>query len=64
MNKSIQAAIFLVVGAVLIVWGLSEADSFSGKLTSAFTGSPGDKVMMLYIGGGISIALGVFRLIK
>ena len=64
MGKAIQATVLIAIGAVLIVWGLNEAGSFSGKLSSVFTGSPGDKVMMLYIGGGVCVALGALRLIK
>lgn len=64
MNKTAQAIVLLVVGAGLVIWGFNTAESFGGKLTSAFTGSPGDKTMMLYIGGGICIAFGLFRLVK
>jgi hypothetical protein len=56
--------LLLAVGIALLVWGYSIADSLGGKLSSTFTGSPGDKAMILYILGGICAALGAFRLIK
>lgn len=64
MNKKMIGIILLVVGIVLIGWGYSIADSVSGQLSSAFSGSPGDKAMILYITGGICAALGIFRLVK
>ena len=54
----------LVIGIGLLIWGYNISESFGGKLTSAFTGSPGDKAMTLYITGAICAALGVFKLIK
>ncbi len=62
MNKKQQAIALLVVGIGAVLWGLNMAGSFGGRLSSAFTGSPGDKPMMLYIIGGVCIALGVYRL--
>lgn len=56
--------ILLAVGVGLLIWGYNISESFSGKLSSAFSGSPGDKAMMLYIAGGICSALGLFKIIK
>lgn len=64
MNKKQQAIALMVVGIGLVLWGMNMAGSLGGKLSSAFTGSPGDKPMMLYIIGGVCVALGVFRLTK
>jgi len=50
----------LVAGVLLIVWGHNVAQSVGGQLQNAFTGSPGDKPMWLYIGGGMLCALGLF----
>ena len=50
----------LVAGVLLIVWGHNMAQSIGGQLQNAFTGSPGDKPMWLYIGGGVLCALGLF----
>jgi len=54
--------ICLVVGVLLIVWGHNLAQSIGGQLQNAFTGTPGDKPMWLYIGGGVLCALGVFQI--
>jgi len=62
MNNA-MAAVCLVGGALLIVWGHNMAGSIGGELQNAFTGSPGDKPMMLYIAGGVLCAAGVFQLV-
>lgn len=61
MQKLI-AVICLVVGVVLIVWGHNMAQSVGGQLQNVFTGSPGDKPMYCYIGGGVLCAVGLFQL--
>ena len=62
MNNAIAAAC-LVGGVLLIVWGHNMASSIGGELQNAFTGSPGDKPMLLYITGGVLCAAGVFQLV-
>ncbi|MCG6975608.1 MAG: DUF3185 family protein [Acidiferrobacterales bacterium] len=62
MNKKQQGIALLVVGAGLIIWGLNMAGTFGGKVSSAFTGSPGDTPMMLYIVGAICVAAGIYRI--
>jgi hypothetical protein len=62
MNKKQQGIALLVVGAGLIIWGLDMAGTFGGKLSSAFTGSPGDTAMILYIVGAICVAAGIYRI--
>ena len=62
MNKAIAAGC-LVGGVLLIVWGRNMAQSVGGQLQNAFTGSPGDKPMWLYIGGAILCAVGLFQLL-
>jgi len=62
MNKAIAAGC-LVGGVLLIVWGRNMAESVGGQLQNAFTGSPGDKPMWLYIGGGVLCAVGLFQLL-
>ena len=64
MNKKQIGVILIILGFVLIGWGYSIADSVSGQLSSAFSGSPGDKAMILYIVGGICAAIGIIRLVK
>ena len=54
----------LIVGVGLAVWGYRLSGGLSSQLTEAFSGSPPDKVMAMYVGGAVSAALGVFLLRK
>ena len=64
MNSKQIGLVLLAVGIGLIFWGYSIADSLSGQVSSAFSGSPGDKAMVLYILGAVCAALGIFKLVK
>jgi hypothetical protein len=61
MNNIIGTAC-LVGGALLIYWGHRMASSVGGVLENTFTGSPGDKPMMLYVAGGILCVAGIAQL--
>jgi hypothetical protein len=50
MNKAIGLAL-LVVGVILIVYGINSSDSVSSHLSQTFTGAPTNKTMWLLIGG-------------
>jgi drug/metabolite transporter (DMT)-like permease len=63
-KKKLIGLVLLIVGAVLIGWGYNEAGSFGGKLSSAFSGSPGDRVLWFYISGGVCAVIGLFNLFK
>jgi len=54
----------IVAGIGLLMWGYNISSSWSGRLSSALIGSPGDKAMALYILGAICTAVGVFQLAK
>lgn len=63
--KGMQIGIvLLVVGIGLSLWGYNISESFEGQLSSALSGSPGDKAMILYIAGAICAALGIFKIVK
>ena len=53
MNKALGIAL-LVVGVVLLVWGLNAEGSFGSEVSKTFTGHPTDKAMWLIIGGAAS----------
>ena len=55
--------VLLILGAGLVIWGFKESGSFGSQLVSAVSGSD-DDVMILYIGGAISIAVGAFLYFK
>ena len=63
MNKGLFIAL-LVVGIVLIIWGISAMDSFSSDVSRFFTGSPTDKAMWLMIGGIAAAVIGLFGILR
>jgi len=63
MNKIISLAL-VVVGVVLIIWGVSAMDSFSSDVSQFFTGSPTNKAMWLLIGGIVVAIFGLFGTIR
>ena len=54
----------LVAGAGLAIWGFQKSEGFQSQLSSAFTGSHTDNVMLAYIVAAASLGLGAFLLIK
>ena len=63
-NKKILGIVLAIVGAGLAIWGYRLSGGFGSQVTQAFTGSPADKVMLFYIGGAVSLAVGLFLLLK
>ena len=56
--------VLMVIGVGLAFWGFNLSGGFGSQVTQVFTGSPTDKVMMFYIGGAASFAVGLFLFIK
>lgn len=54
----------LVLGAGLAFWGFQLSESVGSQLTEVVTGAETDRVMMFYIGGAVSFAVGLYLLIK
>lgn len=56
----------LVIGAILLFYGLSERDSVTSQVKEAFTGSPtNNSVLLMASGGGLAvIGLGLLVLGK
>jgi hypothetical protein len=63
-NRKIIGLVLTVVGIGLAIWGYRMSGSFSSQLNEALSGSYGDKVMMLYIGGAACFVAGLFMLSK
>lgn len=63
MNRLIPVAI-LVVGIILVIYGVAASESFSSDVSRFFTGSPTDKTMWLMIGGIVAIGFGLFGLLR
>lgn len=58
--KRIAGIALIVAGAGLAYWGYTESQTIGAQLNEAISGSPGDNVMMKYIGGAVAIAVGAF----
>lgn len=54
----------LVVGAILLYFGLNATNAPMEEMSEALTGQYSDRTMMYLIGGGVAAALGVFALVK
>jgi hypothetical protein len=63
MNKGMSVAL-VVVGIVLLIWGVSATDSFSSDVSRFFTGSPTNKAVWLLIGGIVASIVGLFGLLR
>lgn len=63
MNKLISLAI-LAVGIVLVVFGVTAAESFSSDISRFFTGSPTDKAIWMLLGGIVAIIIGLVGLLR
>ena len=59
-QKQIGGIVLIVVGLGLAYWGYEESSSLGSSLNQAFSGSPSDNVMIKYIGGAASLAVGAF----
>ncbi len=63
MKRSIGVAL-LVVGTVLLFWGVNASESFGSELSRIFRGTPTDRTIWLLAGGaaagiaGLALVLG------
>jgi len=62
--KSLIGVVLLIVGVGLAIWGYQLSDSVESQLNELVSGSPTDKVMLMYIGGAVCAAIGLFLLLK
>jgi len=58
MNRAVSLAL-LVIGVVLIVFGVIAMDSFSSDVSRFFTGTPTDKSVWMLIAGTVSAIVGL-----
>jgi hypothetical protein len=63
MNKLISLAI-LVIGIVLVIYGVSASKSFSSDFSRFFTGSPTEKTIWMLIGGIVAASIGLVGLLR
>ena len=57
MNK-ILSLVFLVAGAVLLVYGLNASESVASNVSEAVTGNPTDRSMWLVVLGAVGVVAG------
>ena len=63
-SMKIISIALMILGIGLAFWGYQISGGLGSQLTQAFSGSPTDKVMMLYIGGAAGFVVGLFLFIK
>ena len=63
MNKGMSAAL-LIVGVILLVFGLNAYHSASSGVSRFFTGAPTDKALWLLIGGVVAGIVGFLGLAR
>jgi hypothetical protein len=61
MYKAVALAL-LAGGILLIIFGVSAAQSFSSDISRFFTGSPTDKAIWMLVGGVVAAIVGVVGL--
>lgn len=63
MNKYVGAGL-LVIGLVLLYFGLSAGESFASEVSEAVTGNPTDRSIWFLIGGAVLAVIGVVALAR
>ena len=63
MNKAVSLAL-LAGGILLIIFGVSAAESFSSDISRFFTGAPTNKAIWMLIGGAVLSIVGVVGLLR
>jgi H+/gluconate symporter-like permease len=62
-NKT-TGIVLIVIGAGLAFWAAQKSEGLESKLSSAFTGSFSDNVMILYIAAAVCAVLGAYFLVR
>src|SRR5688572_16148349 len=63
MNKPVSVAL-LIIGAILLFYGLKAGDSVGSDVSRAVTGTPTDKTVWFLAGGVIAGMVGLFGLLR
>jgi len=63
-NTRIIAIALLVLGGILLYFGINATNAPAEELGEALTGKYSDNTMMYLIGGGVAAAAGLFMLLK
>ena len=57
MNKPVSIAL-VIIGVILLVYGISAGDSIASTVKESVSGTPTDKSLYLIIGGVLSLVIG------
>lgn len=63
MNKTLSLAL-LIGGIILIIYGVSAADSIGSDISRFFTGNPTDETIWLLLGGIVAAGIGASGLLR
>jgi hypothetical protein len=70
-GKGVDMSQMKIIGIVLVVlgvglgfWGYKESGGFGSQVSRAVTGSDTNRVMTLYIGGAVSLVVGLYLFMK
>jgi hypothetical protein len=63
MYKGLAAGL-LIIGVILIIYGVNASNSFDSDLARFFTGSPTNKTIWFLIGGVASSSVGLYGLLS
>jgi len=63
MNK-IVSLVLLVGGIVLIIFGVSAADSIGDRFSRFFTGTPTDSTVWMLLGGIVAAIIGAAGMLR
>lgn len=59
MSRGVGLAL-LVVGVILLIFGINASNSVGSDLSNLFTGKPTDKAVWFIIGGAAALVIGLF----
>jgi LPXTG-motif cell wall-anchored protein len=57
--QSIVGIVFLVIGVILIIFGMQASASLGSRLSELFTGAPSDRTIWLLVAGVAAAILGL-----
>jgi hypothetical protein len=63
MNKTLSLAV-LIIGIILLIYGISASESIGSDFSRLFTGRPTDETVWLLIGGIVVTAIGAGGLLR
>jgi hypothetical protein len=63
MNKPLSI-VLVVVGVILLIYGLNAGDSLASNVKESITGTPTNKSLWLLVAGVVSIILGGYGLLR